>query len=139
MRNEELIVLAVFSIMMLIFGALCIVMVVAWWKIFTKAGKPGWASLIPFYNTIVLLEIAGKPWWWLLLMFIPFVGIYFLIVMWIEICKSFGKGTGFMVGIFLLHPIFLCILAFGSARYLGSGGTGQQPAFQPQTPMPPQA
>ena len=89
------------------------------WQIFTKAGKPGWASIIPFYNIIVLLEIVGRPWWWLLLMFVPFLNFVIAIIVYIDLAKSFGKGVGFAIGLLLLPFIFFPILAFGSAEYLG--------------------
>ena len=116
-----------FFVMMIPF----LVMIIAMWKVFTKAGKPGWAAIVPLYNTIVMLEIVGKPWWWLLLMCIPLVGIVIAIIVMIELCKSFGKDGGFIVGMILLGPIFMCILGFGSAQYLGPGG-GQQQAIQPE-------
>jgi hypothetical protein len=92
------------------------------WRIFEKAGKPGWAALIPFYNVIVLLEIVGKPWWWLLLLFIPILNI--VIVVWIYnlLSKSFGQGIGFTIGLVLLNIIFLALLALGDYRYLGPAG-----------------
>ena len=141
MGEEGLIagLMAVLAGMILVLMIPIVIMIIAMWKIFTKAGKPGWAALIPIYNTIVLLDIVGKPTWWIILMFIPLVSLVVAIIMLIELCKSFGKDGGFMVGMILLCPIFMCILGFGSAQYLGPGGTGQQPAFQPQTPMPPQA
>ena len=102
---------------------LIILLVVAQWKIFTKANKPGWASLIPIYNIIVLLEIVGKPWWWLLLMiFVPIVNIVFTIRMLNLLSKSFGKSTGFTVGLVFLPFIFFLILAFGNATYNGPAG-----------------
>jgi hypothetical protein len=102
--------------------AISVVMIVAGWKIFTKAGKPGWAILVPFYNVIVQLEIVGKPWWWMLLMIIPFVNFILAIILCIELAKVFGKGTGFGLGLVFLGPIFILILAFGSATYVGPGG-----------------
>jgi len=96
---------------------LVVFMIVTLWKIFTKAGKPGWASLIPFYNLIVMLNIAGKPGWWLLLCFIPIVNIVIMILMVVGIATNFGKGGGFVVGMILLPIIFYPILAFGSAQY----------------------
>lgn len=95
------------------------VMIAAMWKLFTKAGKPGWAAIVPFYNIIVLLEIIGRPVWWIVLFLIPFVNIIVGIIASIDLAKSFGKGTGFAVGLILLGPIFLLMLAFGSARYQG--------------------
>jgi hypothetical protein len=87
------------------------------WKVFTKAGKPGWASLIPIYSTIVLLQIAGKPAWWFILLFIPIVGLIFLIITFVGLAERFGKGGGFAVGLILLGAVFFPILAFGSAQY----------------------
>ena len=116
-----------------------LVMIIAAWKVYTKAGKPGWAVIIPIYANIVMLEIIGQPWTRLLWYFIPIYGLYLAIVDLNTLSKCFGKDAGFTVGLIFLAPIFLCILGFGSAQYLGPGGTGQQPAFQPQTPMPPQA
>ena len=110
------------TLSMLIGLAFLIVMIAAMWKIFTKAGEPGWAVLVPIYNFIVLLRIIGKPWWWLLLCFIPFVGFVILILVYIGLAKSFGKGLGFGIGLILLSPIFIPILGFGSAQYQGAKG-----------------
>ena len=101
----------------LVFGIL-ILFIVSLWKIFTKAGKPGWASIIPIYNLVVLLEIIKKPLWWILLLIIPVVSIIISIVMYVELSKKFGKSTGFGVGLVLLPFIFFPILAFGDAKYL---------------------
>ena len=87
------------------------------WKIFTKAGQPGWAILVPIYNIIVLLKIVGKPAWWFLLMLIPVVNFIVLIMVDIELAKRFGKGIGFAMGLIFLGVIFGPILAFGSAKY----------------------
>lgn len=99
-----------------------LLMIVSMWKIFTKAGKPGWASIIPIYNIIVLLEIVGKPLWWFLLFFVPCVNIIFFVWTYNLLSKSFGKSEGFTVGLILLGFIFFPILAFGDAVYLGPGG-----------------
>ncbi|MDC0321164.1 DUF5684 domain-containing protein, partial [Akkermansiaceae bacterium] len=90
------------------------------WKIFTKAGKPGWASIIPIYNVIVLLEIIGKPVWWIVLFLIPFVNIIISIITTNEVSKSFGRGAGTTVGLIFLPFIFYPVLAFGSAQYQGT-------------------
>ncbi len=92
------------------------------WKIFAKAGKPGWAVIVPIYNVLVELEIVGKPWWWLLLMFIPLVNIIIAIILVFALAKAFGKGVGFGFGLLFLGFIFAPILAFGSATYVGPGG-----------------
>jgi uncharacterized membrane protein YgcG len=99
--------------------AFTILMIAAWWKIFTKAGQPGWAAIIPIYNWIVWCNIVGRPWWWILLMLIPFVNFIILIILIIDLAKSFGKGVGFGIGLLLLAVIFFPILGFGSATYQG--------------------
>lgn len=99
--------------------AILIVVVVGLWKVFEKAGKPGWGSIIPIYNLVLLLEIVGKPIWWLLLLFIPCVNIIVSLIIFMELAKCFGKGTGFGIGLWLLGFIFFPILGFGDAKYLG--------------------
>lgn len=99
--------------------ALVLIMFISIWKIFTKAGKPGWASIIPIYNTVVILEIAKKPVWWVILMFIPFVNILIWFIVLNEVSKAFGKGVGFTLGLIFLPFIFYPILGFGSAQYTG--------------------
>lgn len=89
------------------------------WRIFVKAGKPGWAAIIPFYNILVELEIVGRPWWWLLLMFVPIVNVVITVIVQLDLAKVFGRGTGFGLGLIFLPFIFIPILAFGSDRYLG--------------------
>ena len=96
-----------------------IVMIVAQWKLFSKAGKPGWASLVPVYNTVVMLEIVGRPTWWILLLLFPCTAPIILVIMAVDLAKSFGKGGGFTVGLILLGIVFFPILAFGSAQYQG--------------------
>jgi uncharacterized membrane protein YhaH (DUF805 family) len=112
-------------IIVLVYIAVVVFIVAAYWKIFTKAGKPGWACLIPIYNIIVLLEIVGKPWWWLLLMLIPVVNLVFAIWMTNLLSKSFGKSEGFTVGLILLPIVFYPILGFGDAKYQGPAGQPQ--------------
>jgi len=98
---------------------LVVVVLAAFWQVFTKAGEPGWAILIPIYNLIVLLKIVGRPWWWLILFLIPIVNFIIGILVNIDLAKSFGKGIGFAIGLILLPPIFILILGFGDARYQG--------------------
>jgi len=113
--------------------AFMILMIAAWWKIFTKAGQPGWASIIPIYNLYVWCKIVGRPWWWILLMLIPFVNFIILIILIIDLAKSFGKGVGFGIGLILLGVIFFPILGFGSAQYQGPAAGGAAPRTAPQT------
>ena len=115
--------LSAFTIPMII---VAVVMIVAQWKIFTKAGEAGWKCLIPIYNLVVLYKIAGlSPWLILLflLSWIPFVGWIVIAVLTIlqniKLGQAFGRSTGFIVGLILLGPIFQLMLAFGSAEYIG--------------------
>ena len=87
------------------------------WKIYVKAGQPGWAVIIPIYNVIVMLKIIGKPWWWILGLLIPFVNFVVIILIAVNLAKVFGKSTGFAVGLILLSFIFYPILALGDATY----------------------
>lgn len=98
---------------------IALLMIVAMWKVFTKAGQPGWASIIPIYNLYIWCKIVGRPWWWILLMLIPLVNFIVGIILCIDMAKSFGKGAGFGIGLALLGLIFLPILGFGSAQYQG--------------------
>lgn len=105
----------------LIYIGIIVLIVAAQWKIFEKAGKPGWASLIPIYSAIVLMEIINKPAIWVLYLFIPFYGFYIAIVSVVELAKVFGKDTGFAIGMLFLPIIFYPMLAFGTAQYQGTG------------------
>jgi hypothetical protein len=108
------------ALLFLIYLAIVAVVLVGMWKVFTKAGQPGWAIFIPIYNGIVWLRIAGKPWWWFLLLLIPIVGIVIAVLATIDFAKNFGKGGGFVVGMLFLPFIFYPILGFGDAQYLGA-------------------
>jgi len=95
-----------------------VVMIIAGWKVFQKAGKPGWAIIIPIYNVIVWCEIAGKPGWWFILFLIPIVDIIIAIIVAVNVAKAFGKSGAF--GFFLLIVlsfIGMLILGFGKAQY----------------------
>jgi hypothetical protein len=115
----------------IIYLAIVVLEIAALWKVFTKAGKPGWAVLIPIYNFIVLIEITGKPLWWVILFFVPFVNFIFMIWILNLLSLSFGKDVGFTIGLIVLAPIFFPILGFGSAQYKGPAAKEaqqQQPA-----------
>jgi hypothetical protein len=119
------------SVMMLFWLGIVVVVVVGGWKMFEKAGQPGWAILIPFYNAYILLKIAGRPGWWLILYMIPLVNIVIAIIVSMDLAKSFGQSAvfGFFM-LFLLCGIGYLILGFGSSRYLG-------PAANPQAGIVP--
>jgi uncharacterized membrane protein YhaH (DUF805 family) len=99
--------------------AFIILMIAAMWRVFSKAGQPGWAAIIPIYNFYVMCKVAGRPGWWLLLMLIPFVNFVIAIILTVDIAKRFGKGVGFAIGMIILPFIFWPILGFGSAQYQG--------------------
>jgi hypothetical protein len=99
--------------------ALAIVVIAGCWKVFTKAGQPGWAAIIPIYNLIVLLQITGKPLWWIILFFIPCVNIVMIILVDVALARAFGKDVVYAIGLFLLPFIFFPILGFGDAKYVG--------------------
>lgn len=104
--------------------------IISLWKLFVKAGKPGWAAIVPIYNLYVLLKVVNKPGWWLLLLCIPFVNIVIMILVSIELAKAFGKGSlfGFFL-LFLFNFIGYPLLAFGSSKYQGS--------VEPKSPQAP--
>ena len=90
------------------------------WVIYTKAGEDGWKGVIPVYNLIILLKIVNKPVWWVILILIPLVNIAIMFIINIALAKSFGKGTGFGIGLVLLPFIFVPLLAFGDAEYISN-------------------
>jgi hypothetical protein len=117
--------LLAFGAIFMVFAAVIgIFMIVTYWILFNKAGQPGWAVLIPIYNILIMLKVAGKPWWWIfgfLLAIIPVVGqiliIVLLVLIYHSISVNFGKDAGFTVGLVLLPIVFFPILAFGNATY----------------------
>ena len=107
---------------LLFYLALCVLMIIAQWKIFEKAGEAGWKILIPFYNSYIIFRIAwGKPLYFLL-MFIPFVNVVVGIILTLKLSKAFGKSTGFFLGLLFLQPIFMLILGFDNSKYIGPDG-----------------
>ena len=104
----------------IVVGLVGVLMLASMWQIFKKAGKPGWAILIPFYNMVVLLEITRNPIWWIILMFIPFVNIGLMIYLSYQLAHRFGKSGAFFVGLIILPFIFYPILGFGKAQYIQS-------------------
>lgn len=103
---------------LVVFWAVVMVFLIAqMWCLFLKAGWPGWACLIPIYNAYVMLKIAGKPGWWLLLMLVPLVNFVIAVIIPFSIAVRFGKGAGFGLGLLFFPWLFYAILAFGSAQY----------------------
>jgi len=102
------------------FAALVIIVfeIAAVWRIFVKAGDRGWKAIIPIWNTLIVLKIVGRPWWWIFLYLIPIVWWIVYIIVYYDLAKSFGKGVGFAVGVILLPFIFVPILGFGSSQYV---------------------
>jgi hypothetical protein len=98
-----------------------VVMIVAniagFWKVFEKAGKPGWGAIIPIYNAILFIQIAGRPIWWFVLLFIPLVNVVVCVIVGLDIARRFGKDTLFAIGLILLPFVFYPILGFGDAKY----------------------
>lgn len=101
----------------LIMLALAVFAIAGMWTTFAKAGQPGWGCIIPIYNALLMLRIAGRPAWWLLLFLIPFVNIVIGIIVGIDIARNFGKGALFGLGLAFFSIIFYPILGFGSAQY----------------------
>lgn len=116
-------IIATYSVVVLI---IAILQIIGMWKLFSKAGEKGWKSIIPIYNMITLFKISGLSPLLILVYFatvIPFVGAIAVLVLTIYqancLSKSFGKGTGFTLGLLFLTPIFYMILGFGNANYVG--------------------
>jgi hypothetical protein len=130
--------MAFMGVMWLIWLAVIVLVIAGLWKVFVKAGQPGWAAIVPIYNYYILLQIVGRPAWWIAAIFLPIIpvlgGLAMLVVQIIvmnDLSKSFGKDVGFTVGLVLLSPVFVPILGFGDSRYLGPMATG---FGNPETP-----
>lgn len=118
---DQTLALVMTACMFIVWLVLVVILIVGFWKVFTKAGYPGWASLIPIYNVYVVLQMVGRPGWWLVLLLIPFVNIVAWIIVCMDIAKSFGKDP-IVYGIillFLLNGIGFLVLGFGDAEYQG--------------------
>jgi Family of unknown function (DUF5684) len=107
------------AVLWIIYIALIVLVIAGFWKVFVKAGEEGWKSIIPIWNTLIVLKIVGREWWWIILLIIPIVGFVIWIIVALDVAKSFGRGTGFGIGLALLSFIFFPILGFGSDQYKG--------------------
>ncbi|MFA5052618.1 MAG: DUF5684 domain-containing protein [Parcubacteria group bacterium] len=150
LAKQVLTIIAPIMVMSVIISiAVAILMIIARWKVYAKAGKHGWAAIVPFYNTIVFVQTAKAPMWYLVFLwapilgFIPIIGwllviasIVFRFMINIKLAKAFGKDAGFGVGLTLLPVVFMPMLGFGKAQYLGTPPISAAPATptMPQTP-----
>jgi hypothetical protein len=121
LQNDDGVLVATYSLVSCCCLLIVIIPIIAgFWKTFEKAGKPGWAAIIPFYNIWILLEIVGRPGWWLILYFIPVVNFFIQLIVAIDAGKSFGKDTIYsVILLWFLTPIGFLILGFGDAEYQG--------------------
>ncbi len=141
--NELLAMLMAYALVMLAIG---VFQIICWWKVFAKAGKPGWAAIVPIYNLVVLIQVAKKPTWWILWFFLPSIFammievaplialilvvvsvitlLVIVILLQVGLAKAFGQGGGFAAGLIFLNIIFMAILAFGKYDHVD----GQQSA-----------
>jgi len=101
--------------------AYLVFVVIMWWMVFQKAGRPGWAAIIPIYNLYTLCKVAKRPGWWWVLFLIPVVNIVVAIIVMIDLASAFGKSGAFAVGLIFLNVIFAAILALGPATYDPTG------------------
>jgi hypothetical protein len=100
-----------------VYLAVIVFEIAALWHVFTKASEAGWKAIIPIWNTLIVLKISGRPWWWILLFIIPIVNFIVYVIVYYNLAKSFAKSGGFAVGLILLPFIFIPILGFGSSQY----------------------
>lgn len=119
------------ALFVLIYIAIVVVEIAAVWMLFTKARQPGWAAIIPIYNTVIAMRVAQRPGWWAILMFIPIVSLIVGIIVALDIARLFGKSGAFALGLIFLGFIFIPILGFGSARYQGGSITPSEPRIAP--------
>ncbi len=119
--------LAMGGAMMLVMFLIMVLFIIGCWRVFAKAGQPGWAILIPFYNLYILLKIVGRPAWWIVLFLIPLVNIVAAVLVAIDLAKAFGQSTVFgVVLLFLLGGIGYLVLGFGNYRYIGPSAAAVQ-------------
>ncbi len=106
-------------LLVVVYLAIIVVVIAGMWKMFSKAGQPGWAAIVPIYNSYILCKIVGRPGWWVVLLLIPYLNFIFWIIVMIDLGKSFARGAGFIVGLILLTFVFIPILGFGKSEYQG--------------------
>jgi hypothetical protein len=127
-------------VLMLVYAAILVVFLVSMWMVFEKAGEKGWKSIVPFYNSYILVKISGKPGWWFLLLLVPLVNIVVSIIVYLELAKRFSKSVSFAIfGLILFPYVGLPMLAFGNAKYTAATGTAPAAPTKPAAPAPPAA
>ena len=112
-------ILAFLAAFAVVIAVVALFFAACFWKVFSKAGQPGWAAFVPIYNVVLLLQIVGRPLWWIFLLIIPGINLIVGIILYIDLAKSYGKDIMFALGLIAVSPLFLPILAFGSAQYQG--------------------
>jgi hypothetical protein len=118
MENDFYYYIILIVFLSLLYLGLLAFYIICYWKIFIKAGKPGWAAIVPVYNIIVALEIVSLPWWFIFLMiFVPLANLVIVIILLFQLAKAFGRSVAFGFGLLFLGFVFIPILAFGSATY----------------------
>ncbi|NOT32940.1 MAG: signal peptidase I [Candidatus Eisenbacteria bacterium] len=106
---------------------LCALMITSNWIVFEKAGQAGWKALIPIYGAVVFMRILERPWWWVLWLCVPLLNLIPACIVCLDLARKFGKSAGWAVGLALLPFVFLPMLAFTDARYVGPRGSPQRP------------
>lgn len=111
------------GLFLLVVIAVILFYLVALWRLFSKAGVPGWGAIIPIYNIYLWCKIAGRPGWWVLLFIVPVVNVIVHLIVSLDVAKSFARSSAFGGGLWLLGFIFVPILGYGSSRYVGPSPT----------------
>lgn len=106
--------------LIVVYLAVVVFELAALWRVFVKAGRPGWAAIVPIYSTYVLLKLVGRSGWWMLLLVVPVVNVVSLAIVMYDLARSFRRGGGFAVGLFFLSFVFIPILGYGQSRYDGA-------------------
>jgi Family of unknown function (DUF5684) len=115
------------TLLIAVYLSIVVLNIAAYWRIFSKAGQPGWTVLVPIYGSVKLIQISGRSGWWLLAFLVPLLNIFAIVRLQFDLARVFGRGIGFGFGLLLLPLIFAPILGFGDAQYVGDVRR-QQPA-----------
>jgi hypothetical protein len=102
-----------------VYAAIIVLYIAGMWKVFEKAGQQGWLAIIPILNIYILIKIAGREGWWIILFLIPCVNIVVALIVYMDVAKQFGKSAGYGIGLWLLGFIFFPMLGFGDDQYQG--------------------